>query len=82
MPQATARQQPLPPVDAARAGDHMLTLAEVEAIMRRKKSWIYAEVRAGRFPAPDDGRWYASEVAEHIAAKRLARLQGGGQDGG
>ena len=84
MSPATSRQQPLPPFDAARANesDHMLTLAEVEATLRRKKSWIYAEVKAGRFPAPDEGRWYASEVAGYLAKRRLARLQDGGPNGG
>ena len=52
--------------------ERMLRLAEVEERLARKKSWIYAEIDAGRFPPPDDGRWYASEVARYLRLRRVA----------
>lgn len=50
--------------------ERMLRLAEVEERLARKKSWIYAEIDAGRFPHPDDGRWYASEVSRYLRLRR------------
>lgn len=80
---ATAPQHPLPALAANCAPpEYMMTLAEVEAITKRKKSWIYREVRAKRFPAPDDGSWYASEVQEYLRKRRDARLRDGGENGG
>lgn len=73
MQSATDIQQPLP-VDTTL--DFSLTLAEVEAIVGRGKSWIYAEVKRERFPAPDDGRWYASEIADYMRRRREGLIEG------
>ena len=77
----TQRQLPALAPDCAPL-EYMMSLAEVEAITKRKKSWIYREVRAKRFPAPDDGSWYASEVQEYLRKRRDARLRDGGENGG
>lgn len=53
------------------AQERMLRLAEVEEKVARKKSWIYAEIDAGRFPTPDDGRWYLSEVNRYLRLRRV-----------
>lgn len=52
--------------------ERMLKLAQVEEIVARKRTWIYGEVAAGRFPPPDDGLWYASEVNRYLRLRRVA----------
>lgn len=80
---ATSTQPALPDVAGGSAPlEYMMSLAEVEAITKRKKSWIYREVRAKRFPAPDDGSWYASEIQTYLRKRRDARLRDGGENGG
>lgn len=56
--------------------DRYLTLAEVCDIMKRGKTWIYDHVRRGDFPAPDDGRWFYSEVMAYISARKAGRMAG------
>lgn len=58
----------------------MLPLAEVEQRVGRKKSWIYAEVKAGRFPPPDGGLWYASHIALYLKLKRREAEQVAGRE--
>lgn len=53
------------------AAERMLKLAEVEAMLGRKRTWIYSEVQAHRFPPPDDGRWYLSEVNRYLRIRRM-----------
>lgn len=71
MPDAT-----LPEIVAQCAIDPCLTLAQVEAIVGRKKSWIYARIAAGEFPAADEGRWFASEIAAYLEARKVGRVAG------
>lgn len=51
--------------------EKMLRLAEVEDRVGRKKTWIYAEVNAGRFPTPDDGLWFQSEINRYLRLRRV-----------
>lgn len=51
--------------------ERMLKIAEVEDRVGRKKSWIYAEVNAGRFPASDEGLWFLSEVNRYLRLRRV-----------
>lgn len=44
-----AKRPPLPEGHAAYA---LADINDVEALTRMKRSWIYEEVRLGRFPAP------------------------------
>lgn len=59
-------------------GDRLVALSEVEELIGRKKSFIYAEIAAGRFPAPADGRWSFAEVQEWIRAQLQKRSVGRG----
>ena len=68
------RHDPLPEIIAQCAIDPRLSLAQVEAIVCQKKSWIYARVDRGEFPPPDEGRWYASEVREYLELRKAGRL--------
>lgn len=54
------------------ASERLLRLAEVEERVAHKKSWVYAEMDAGRFPEPDDGRWYLSEINRYLRIRRMA----------
>lgn len=53
------------------AAERLLRLPEVEEKVGYKKTWIYAEVDAGRFPPPDDGRWYLSEINRYLRIRRM-----------
>jgi prophage regulatory protein len=51
--------------------EQRLNLQQVEALTGRKKSKLYAEIKAGRFVAPErDGprcsRWRAGDVLEYL----------------
>lgn len=55
--------------------EQRLTMAQVEALTGRKKSWLYDRIKAGVFVAPErDGprcsRWRAADVLAYLAAKR------------
>ena len=52
----------------------ILRIAEVTAVIRRGRSSIYADVKAGRFPKPialglRSRGWLASEIEEWIRAR-------------
>lgn len=56
----------------------LLTLAEVMAKVKMGKTWIYAEIKAGRFPAPKKlshkaARWAAGDVLDYLAALNTSR---------
>ena len=66
-----------PPAEGGQSGgggagprDRLLTLPEVEERTRHKKSWIYEQIRAGRFPPGHKlGRrrvWWETEVERAI----------------
>ena len=50
--------------------DRLLRMAEVEATIGKKKSWIYEELRLGRFPKPvklgSSTRWPESRIQKYI----------------
>lgn len=56
--------------------ERCMTLEEVEQRVARKKSWIYQQIRLGIFPAPDDGRWFESEINAYLHARRTGSLSG------
>lgn len=56
--------------------DRCLTIAHVEKRVARKKSWIYAQIRKGQFPAPDEGRWFESEINAYLHARRIGKTSG------
>jgi predicted DNA-binding transcriptional regulator AlpA len=51
--------------------ERCLTLEDVQQRVARKKSWIYKQIRLGQFPAPDDGRWFESEINAYLRARRV-----------
>lgn len=56
--------------------DDLLRLAEVEKIVGFKSTWIYREVRAGRFPAPYkpggwSTRWSSADINEWVRRVKL-----------
>jgi predicted DNA-binding transcriptional regulator AlpA len=51
--------------------ERCLTLEAVQQRVARKKSWIYKQIRLGQFPAPDDGRWFESEINAYLRARRV-----------
>lgn len=58
--------------------EQRLKMAAVEALTGTRKSKIYADVAAGKFPAPErDGarcsRWRAGDVLAHLKARREAQ---------
>ena len=58
--------------------EQRLNLAAVEALTGTKKSKLYADIAAGKFPAPErDGprwsRWRAGTVLDHMQARRDAQ---------
>lgn len=54
--------------------ERCLTLEDVQQRVARKKSWIYKQIRQGQFPAPDDGRWFESEINAYLHARRTGML--------
>lgn len=56
--------------------ERCLTIEEVEQRVARKKSWIYEQIKKERFPEPDDGRWYESEINAYLHARRTGKLNG------
>lgn len=60
----------------APATDRWLTLAQLEEILSRRKTWIYERIERGEFPQPDEGRWYASEVDEYLRLRKAGKLAG------
>jgi predicted DNA-binding transcriptional regulator AlpA len=56
--------------------ERCLTLEDVEKRVARKKSWIYQQIKRKRFPEPDSGRWYESEINAYLHARRSGRLSG------
>lgn len=58
------------PIDEI-APERCLTLEDVQLRVARKKSWIYKQIRLGQFPAPDDGRWFESEINAYLRARRV-----------
>lgn len=55
--------------------EQRLKLAQVEALVGNGGTWIYLEIKAGRFPAPErDGprnsRWRAGDVLDYLQARR------------
>lgn len=55
--------------------EQRLWLAQVETLIGNGGSWIYPEIKAGRFPEPErDGprnsRWRAGDVLDWLEAKR------------
>jgi len=58
--------------------EQRLPIQYVEALSGWKKSKLYAEIKAGNFPAPErDGprcsRWRAGDVLDYLQAKRVAQ---------
>lgn len=56
--------------------EQRLNIGAVMVLTGTKKSKIYADVAAGKFPAPErDGprcnRWRAGDVLDHLASKRV-----------
>jgi predicted DNA-binding transcriptional regulator AlpA len=56
--------------------ERCLTLDDVQQRVARKKSWIYKQIRQGQFPAPDDGRWFESEINAYLHARRMGMPSG------
>jgi predicted DNA-binding transcriptional regulator AlpA len=56
--------------------ERCLTLQDVERRIARKKTWIYQQIKKQRFPAPDHGRWYESEINAYLHARRTGKLSG------
>lgn len=56
--------------------ERCLTITEVEHRVGRKKSWIYARIQRNRFPPPDQGRWYESEINAYLNARRVGKVGG------
>jgi prophage regulatory protein len=57
--------------------EQRLKLQQVSALTGKGRTKIYAEIKAGAFPAPErDGprwsRWRAADVLAYLAAKRVA----------
>jgi prophage regulatory protein len=54
--------------------DRLLPLSKVEEMVGYGKTWIYEEIRAGRFPKPlkfgSSSRWSLLQVQAWIAAQR------------
>lgn len=48
----------------------VLDRTEVLALVKRRKTWLYAEVAAGRFPAGDAGLWYFADIEAWIEWRR------------
>lgn len=51
----------------------LLTIDEVRNLVKMGKSWIYAEAKAGRFPAPirlsyKASRWNAGQIYDYLTA--------------
>lgn len=56
--------------------ERCLTLEDVQQRVARKRSWIYKQIRLGQFPAPDDGRWFESEINAYLHARKQGTLSG------
>lgn len=50
--------------------EHCLRREDVLLLVQRGKSWLHEEVRAGRFPPADHGRWYQSDLDAYFAWRR------------
>ena len=51
----------------------LLTFSEVQALVKMGRTWIYAEIKAGRFPAPirlsyRASRWNAGQIYDYLTA--------------
>lgn len=49
----------------------LLSLAEVLSVLGRKDSWLYSQIKLGKFPAPDrkhgkKNYWRKSTVEKHL----------------
>jgi predicted DNA-binding transcriptional regulator AlpA len=56
--------------------ERCLTLEQVEQRVGRKKSWIYQQIKLGAFPAPDQGRWFESEINRYLYDRRTGKTTG------
>lgn len=56
--------------------DHSIRMAAVLAAVDRRKTWLYAEIAAGRFPPSDRGRWDALDVEAWFAWRRACKKAG------
>jgi predicted DNA-binding transcriptional regulator AlpA len=48
----------------------VLDRTEVLALVKRRKTWLYAEIAAGRFPAGDGGHWYRADIDAWVEWRR------------
>lgn len=51
----------------------LLTITDVTRLVKMGKTWVYAEIKAGRFPAQlrlshKSARWRAGDVLDYLAA--------------
>ncbi len=53
--------------------DRLISINEVQMMVGRRKSWIYKQVAARRFPQPVRARWSFSEVVQWIADQLRTR---------
>jgi predicted DNA-binding transcriptional regulator AlpA len=68
------------PVKLVAVNGPVLERADVLALVRRRKTWLYAEIAAGRFPASDDGHWYRADIDAWIEWRRQC-VRGGSDVG-
>ena len=53
--------------------DRLISINEVQMLIGRRKSWIYQQVAARRFPRPVHARWSFLEVTQWIADQLRSR---------
>lgn len=59
------------PLDVVNIDDARLNIRTVEALVGHKKSWIYAEIKKGAFPAPDEyARWLSNDIRSYLRCRR------------
>lgn len=63
--------EPNPTPPALQPGDRLLDLPELKRVYPKSTSGIYAEIRAGKFPAPvrigaNRVAWIERQVIEHL----------------
>ncbi|WP_455232234.1 helix-turn-helix transcriptional regulator [Geopseudomonas aromaticivorans] len=64
-------------------GPRFLRLPEVELVVGKKRSTIYRDIAAGKFPAPYDlgsGKsvgWLSTEISAWILSRPRVQLRGG-----
>lgn len=57
-------------------GDRCLLIEDVAGLVKRRKTWIYGQVRAGTFPTSDDGRWHLVEIEAWLEWRRYCKNVG------